>query len=286
MTVRIRLESSDRAELDAHVGALQVVLDVVGEASRDFPNRNGGGGVRRYVVSAGPRMSAATAAAVHGAHRPDGVGVAPLAAAENAKHRRDIGGEVGALIAADQDLKAQPWMPIQAGDVVLCYLPAGDGAPAYGVTYVAVDDPDDLDEVGARLRPVSTTVFASSEKEPVPEFLLVREDSGGWRLDASFGSDDLELLQRPDRPLGGLLAAQAWATRVINDDQVDGDPALVGWAQHGDAGWVPLFDDAVATASNAAVSESFYDVWFESPPGALTVIRAGAVVFGQPAAVR
>jgi hypothetical protein len=283
-TVRIRLESTDREALDAHVAALYVVLDVVGEVSRDYPDRNGGGGVRRYAVSAGTRMSAATAAAVHGVHQPDGV--APLAAAEDAKRRRDIAGEVGALIAAGQDLKAQPWMPIQSGDVVLCYLPAGDGAPAYGVTYVAVDDPDELDEVGARLRPVSTTVFAAAETEPVPEFLLVQEDSGGWRLDARLGSDDLELLRRPDRPLGGLLAAQTWAAGVINDDQVDGDPPLVGWAQHGDAGWVPLFDDAAATASNAAVLESFYDVWFESPAGALTVIRAGAVVFGRPAAVR
>jgi hypothetical protein len=68
--------------------------------------------------------------------------LSPLAAAEDAKRRRDIGGEIGALIAGGDDLARQPWAPLRPGDVVLCYLP---GAPAYGQTFLAVDDETDVD---------------------------------------------------------------------------------------------------------------------------------------------
>ena len=119
--------------------------------------------------------------------------LSPLAAAEDAKRRRDIGGEIGALIAGGDALARQPWAPLRPGDVVLCHLP---GTPAYGQTFLAVPDETDVDG-HAMMREVSRTGFP----------------------------DDLE------------------------------EPDLAG----------------------------FYELWFEAGPHTLTVIRAGAVVFGSPA---
>jgi hypothetical protein len=116
--------------------------------------------------------------------------LSPLAAAEDAKRRRDIGGEIGALMSGDDALARQPWAPLRPGDVVLCYLP---GAVAYGQTFVAVDDETDIDG-HAMMREVSRTDEYAS-------------------------------------------------------------PGLTG----------------------------FYELWFEAGPHALTVIRAGGVVFGTPA---
>lgn len=80
--------------------------------------------------------------------------LSPLAAAEDAKRRRDIGGEIGALMSGADDLARQPWAPLRPGDVVLCYLP---GIPAYGQTFVAVEDEADIDG-HAMMREVSCTV--------------------------------------------------------------------------------------------------------------------------------
>jgi hypothetical protein len=116
--------------------------------------------------------------------------LSPLAAAEDAKRRRDIGGEIGALIAGGDALARQPWAPLRPGDVVLCHLP---GTPAYGQTFLAVPDETDVDG-----------------------HAMVREVSR---------SDEFA------------------------------EPNLA----------------------------SFYELWFEAGPHTLTVIRAGAVVFGSPA---
>lgn len=115
--------------------------------------------------------------------------LSPLAAAEDAKRRRDIGGEIGALIAGGDDLARQPWAPLRPGDVVLCHTPG----IAYGQTFLAVDDETDVDG-HAMMREVSRT-----------------------------------------------------------DEHAD--PGLVG----------------------------FFELWFEAGKHTLTVIRAGAVVFGAPA---
>lgn len=115
--------------------------------------------------------------------------LSPLAAAEEAKRLRDIGGEIDALIAGGEDLARQSWAPLRPGDVVLCYLPD----IAYGQTYLAVPDETDIDG-HAMMREVSRT---------------------------------------------GRHA----------------DPSLAG----------------------------FYELWFEAGAHALTVIRAGAVVHGNPA---
>ncbi|MGI5247563.1 hypothetical protein [Dactylosporangium sp. CA-139066] len=117
----------------------------------------------------------------------------PLAKAEEAKRRRDIGGEIGALMAGADALARQPWAPLRPGDVVLLYSPAANGAPALGQTYLGVDETDV--DGHAMMREVSRTV-------------------------EEFAEDGLA---------------------------------------------------------------SFCELWFEAGPGALTVIRAGAVVYGTPA---
>jgi len=69
--------------------------------------------------------------------RPDTTPPAsPLAQAQDAKGRRDLGGEIGALMAADQELTSAPWYPARPGDLVhVAYEQAG-AMPAFGETYV------------------------------------------------------------------------------------------------------------------------------------------------------
>lgn len=65
--------------------------------------------------------------------------VSPLAQAEDAKRRRDIEGEIGALMAAGRDLESAPWQPSRPGDLVhIHYEQAGD-FPAFGETYIVSD---------------------------------------------------------------------------------------------------------------------------------------------------
>jgi len=80
----------------------------------------------------------------------------PRRAAEDAKARRDLGAELDILTTADSDLRAQPWFPIQPGDVVCWSIDMLDGS-RYGETLVAVDDPSWSTGAGAPLRKVSAT---------------------------------------------------------------------------------------------------------------------------------
>lgn len=64
----------------------------------------------------------------------------PLQQAEQSKRRRDIGGEIGALMAGDQALREAAWYPAQAGDLLIVHLPETERMPATGDTYVVVKD--------------------------------------------------------------------------------------------------------------------------------------------------
>lgn len=60
----------------------------------------------------------------------------PLEQAEDAKRARDLGGELGALTAAEQALTSAPWYPARHGDIVhIHYEQAGTVNPA-GETYL------------------------------------------------------------------------------------------------------------------------------------------------------
>lgn len=67
----------------------------------------------------------------------------PLAQAEDAKRARDLAGEVGALMAADQELTSAPWHPVRPGDLVhVAYEQVGE-MQAFGETYIvreAIDE--------------------------------------------------------------------------------------------------------------------------------------------------
>jgi hypothetical protein len=68
----------------------------------------------------------------------------PLAQAEDAKRRRDIHGEIDALMRGGTDLAAAPWQPARLGDLVhIAYEQAGD-FPAFGETYLVGDAGDGL----------------------------------------------------------------------------------------------------------------------------------------------
>ncbi|WP_281155146.1 hypothetical protein [Streptomyces sp. HYC2] len=82
--------------------------------------------------------------------RPDTTPTAsPLAQADDAKRRRDIAGEVGALVAAGDDLTSAPWYPVRPGDLVHVHYEAGGEVPAFGETYIV--DAEDGGLMGMRL---------------------------------------------------------------------------------------------------------------------------------------
>lgn len=69
----------------------------------------------------------------------------PLEQAETAKRRRDITGEVDALMQGHDALKNAPWYPPQQGDLVHVHCPAlGDMLPAWGETYEIAADTEGL----------------------------------------------------------------------------------------------------------------------------------------------
>ena len=93
--IKARIAASDAAQLDAAAVAVRGVLDR-GSVSRTYPNRRGG---RRPRVHR-RRRGAAPAGQV-------GPGGSPLARAEDAKRRRDLAGEVDALLAVSGASGAQ-----------------------------------------------------------------------------------------------------------------------------------------------------------------------------------
>lgn len=68
----------------------------------------------------------------------------PLAEAEDAKRRRDIFGEIGALTSAGRSLESAPWYPCRPGDIVHLHYEGAGVAPAHGETYLVGDAGDGL----------------------------------------------------------------------------------------------------------------------------------------------
>lgn len=63
----------------------------------------------------------------------------PLAQAEDAKRRRDLAGELDALIEGGRALESSPWYPLRPGDLVhIAYEQAGE-MPPFGETYLIAD---------------------------------------------------------------------------------------------------------------------------------------------------
>lgn len=101
--------------------------------------------ITEALKKADPFTPPATAIAVYTAlyGRPTEQ-ASPLQQAEDAKRRRDIGGEIDALMDGQRALESAPWYPARKGDVVhIAYEPVADHLPPFGETYVVVDDPEE-----------------------------------------------------------------------------------------------------------------------------------------------
>src|SRR5262249_371355 len=70
--------------------------------------------------------------------------LSPLAQAEDAKRRRDLVGELGALVSAGSALESAPWYPVRPGDLVHAHYEASGDNPAAGETYAVGDAGDGL----------------------------------------------------------------------------------------------------------------------------------------------
>ncbi|MFB6950210.1 hypothetical protein ACFCXP_11320 [Streptomyces niveus] len=106
-------------------------------------------------------------------------GASPLAQAEEAKRRRDLGGEIGALTHGERALKSTRWYPSAPGDLVhVHYEAAGPGLPAWGETYEVIPDPQFSDDLRLRLvhhtakgdAATMTGAWATEHGEPDPLF--------------------------------------------------------------------------------------------------------------------
>ncbi|MEH0657562.1 hypothetical protein QA860_07400 [Streptomyces stelliscabiei] len=77
--------------------------------------------------------------ALFGRPRTEAQQLSPLAQAEAAKRRRDLGGELSALTSAHDRLTSAPWYPVRPGDLVHVHYEAGGEMPAFGETYIVGD---------------------------------------------------------------------------------------------------------------------------------------------------
>ncbi|MER8220315.1 hypothetical protein ABTZ58_06905 [Streptomyces sp. NPDC094143] len=69
--------------------------------------------------------------------RPDAAEqLSPLARAEDAKRRRDLGGELSALIEGHTDLTSAPWYPARPGDLIHVHYEGAGESAAFGETYI------------------------------------------------------------------------------------------------------------------------------------------------------
>lgn len=67
----------------------------------------------------------------------------PLAQADDAKRRRDLGGELESLMQGHDSLESAPWYPAQSGDIIHVHYSALGSEPAWGETYAVVADAHD-----------------------------------------------------------------------------------------------------------------------------------------------
>lgn len=69
--------------------------------------------------------------------------VSPLHQAEDAKHRPDLHGELGALLGRERALTSAPWYPAQPGDIIHVHYEQAGTLPPCGETYLVQALPDD-----------------------------------------------------------------------------------------------------------------------------------------------
>lgn len=82
-----------------------------------------------------------------------------LAQADEFRRRRDLGGEIDALVSAGDALESAPWYPARPGDLVHVHFEQAGDLPPFGETYLVGDAGDGL---------FSLQLLAHSLPETVP----------------------------------------------------------------------------------------------------------------------
>ncbi|TQE35451.1 hypothetical protein [Streptomyces ipomoeae] len=135
---RTRPEDAERELLDTITRALTDVRVTDGTDPHDLDgptlHLHGGTG----WVATIPQAAVAIYTALYGRPRTE-PGESPLARAEDAKRRRDLVGELSALMSAGNALESAPWYPCRHGDVVHVHYEATPTMPACGETYIVRD---------------------------------------------------------------------------------------------------------------------------------------------------
>ncbi|MET9089657.1 hypothetical protein ABZX77_48705 [Streptomyces sp. NPDC004237] len=124
--------------------AMKAIARVLAQPTEDAPKADMiGGFADRYFQDATPRptpwVMAVNALAMRiAAQLPfgDAAPQSPLAQAEDAKRRRDLDGELTALMQGGISLASAPWYPARPGDLVHVHYEAGGLSDAFGETYL------------------------------------------------------------------------------------------------------------------------------------------------------
>ncbi|MEY9837072.1 hypothetical protein [Streptacidiphilus sp. EB103A] len=123
-----------RRALDGLIpGAVSANLKVkVTETLHEHPD-----GVQSFHTWEGPSTAVAERVftALYGQAGPDLAPSSPVEQAAAAKSARDLGGEIGALMAGADDLANQAWYPPRPGDLIHLAYEGSLGLTAHGETY-------------------------------------------------------------------------------------------------------------------------------------------------------
>ncbi|MEV7722351.1 hypothetical protein [Streptomyces sp. NPDC088184] len=76
---------------------------------------------------------------------PGGGAASPLGRAQEAKRRRDLGGEVGALVGGHRALTEAPWYPSRPGDRLLVTMEAAGQRPRTTEVYEVIEGADGME---------------------------------------------------------------------------------------------------------------------------------------------
>ncbi|MEV6125146.1 hypothetical protein AB0M23_32340 [Streptomyces sp. NPDC052077] len=127
----------------------------------------------------------------------------PLAQAEDAKRRRDLAGEIGALMDAGTALESAPWYPVRPGDLVHVHYESVAGLPAFGETYVvaAAGTPGDGPAGLLSMQLLAHTLPDPDEAEGITGcFAVEAADAPVWELWFEAGPHRLTIV-RDGRPV-------------------------------------------------------------------------------------
>ncbi|MEV3858121.1 hypothetical protein AB0J38_27795 [Streptomyces sp. NPDC050095] len=143
----------------------------------------------------------------------------PLSAAAAAKRRRDLAGEIGAVLEGSRALESAPWSPSRPGDRLTITMEANASEPQWTETYEVTED-------GTELRLLDTTApdgMSGGWYAGAPEFLDADPFETPWmeagpdRLTISRGGTVVHQGRYAVVPLSA-----ASEDRTVEDERVEG----------------------------------------------------------------